>query len=286
MVLELGQPLDFLRLMRPVNSVMVGFAVLVGVAVVSPLSLLSLRSLQGFLTGFFVSAYSMVVNDYFDVRVDRVNNPDRPIASGRVSLRASLIFAFLLVAIGVASSFIRLENFIVAIVFAGIGWAYSSWGKKRGLLGNMMVASSLAVPYIYGATVVAAWSDPLVWLLASTSFLAGTGREVVKTVPDVKGDELRSIRSIARSYGASAACKIGGGFYIAAIVSAALPILIGRVGLVYTVLVLIPDAIFIYASFKLFKDSSDGNALFIKKLSLLGMLTGLIAFIVGGSVKR
>lgn len=51
------------------------------------------------------------------------------------------------------------------------------------------------------------------------------------------------------------------------------------------ILVLIPDAVFVYASIRLLRDSSERNALLIKKLSLLGMLTGLIAFIVGGSFK-
>ncbi len=275
--------LDLLKLMRPLNSAMVGFAVIVGVAVVSPFFVFSFKALQGFFTGFFVSSYSMVVNDYYDVEVDRVNSPWKPLPSGKLSLKTALGFALLLLAVGLASSLVSLENFAVASLFAGVGWSYSSWGKKKGLLGNMMVASSLAVPFIYGATTMGAWRDPLVWFLAATSYLAGTGREVVKTVPDVKGDERRGISSVAKVYGARMACRLGAAFYVAAVLSSLAPILIGRVGLPYVGLILIPDSIFLYASYRLISDNSSDNALFIKKLSLFGMLMGLVAFLVGGS---
>jgi 4-hydroxybenzoate polyprenyltransferase len=75
---------------------------------------------------------------------------------------------------------------------------------------------------------------------------------------------------------------LGAAFYFAAVLSSLLPILIMVAGTVYVLLVLIPDAIFLYASYRLLRDSSSRNAMFIKRLSLLGMFTGLIAFILGG----
>ena len=41
----------------------------------------------GFVTGFAICAFSMVVNDYYDIEVDRVNQPTRPLPSGQVSKR-------------------------------------------------------------------------------------------------------------------------------------------------------------------------------------------------------
>ncbi|MAH21559.1 MAG: prenyltransferase, partial [Thaumarchaeota archaeon] len=67
-----------IELTRPANSIMVGCAVLIGAVVVDPNSLLGVVPLGGFLTGFFVSSYSMVVNDRYDVEVDRINAPQRP----------------------------------------------------------------------------------------------------------------------------------------------------------------------------------------------------------------
>ena len=39
----------------------------------------------GFLAGFFISGTAMITNDYFDLEVDRVNHPARPLPSGRIS---------------------------------------------------------------------------------------------------------------------------------------------------------------------------------------------------------
>ena len=62
---------------------MIGLAVIVGV-VISGVTVESYRILCGFLTGFFISSYSMVINDYFDLDVDRINAPNRPLVKGEV----------------------------------------------------------------------------------------------------------------------------------------------------------------------------------------------------------
>jgi len=41
------------------------------------------EALLGFLTGFFISGSAMISNDYFDLGVDRINRPERPLPSGR-----------------------------------------------------------------------------------------------------------------------------------------------------------------------------------------------------------
>ena len=40
----------------------------------------------GFLTGFFISGSAMISNDYFDLNVDKVNRPSRPLPSGRITI--------------------------------------------------------------------------------------------------------------------------------------------------------------------------------------------------------
>ena len=58
----------FIRLMRPVNCVMMGFAVLVGAVLARSQfgGLNWLNILFGFLTGFTFCAAAMVINDYYD----------------------------------------------------------------------------------------------------------------------------------------------------------------------------------------------------------------------------
>ncbi len=276
-------PIDFMMLTRPVNSIMVGFAVLVGVAVTAPFELLSAHTTLGFLTGFLISSYSMVVNDFYDLEVDRVNNPAKPLASGKVNLRSATAYAGILLILGIISSIlISTNNFIIAAVFAFVSWIYNYWGKKKMLLGNMMVAASVAIPYIYGGAAVGRIESLLLWFLALTSFLAATGREVVKTISDVKGDEVRQVNSIARTYGSQAAAYVGASFFLGAVASTIFPIITGQVGFIFSILIVIPNALFIYASVSIIRDDSKINVLKIKNLTLRGMIIGMLVFIGGG----
>ena len=274
-----------INLIRPINSIMVGFAVIVGIGVASPKMIFSIYSLLGFLTGFFTSSFSMVVNDYYDIEVDKVNRPDRPLPSGAISPNFAIVLALILLFIGIASSMlISLNNFVIASVFAFLAWFYNFWGKRRGFIGNIMVAASVAIPYIYGGMAVNNAYKPLLVWLALTSFLAATGREVIKTISDIKGDELRGVRSIARVHSLRFASILGAIMFLMAIVSSWIPFVTGIVGTVYAMLIIAPNLIFIYASIKILKDSSEVNALNVKSISLLGMLIGLIAFLIGGII--
>ena len=274
-----------IALMRPVNSIMIGLAVLVGMAVVSPQSALSQSAVFGFLTGFLISSYSMTINDRYDVEIDRINDPRRPIPSGKASITNAMIFASILLLLGlISSAFITVTNIIIASIFALIALSYSLWGKRRGLLGNAMVAASMAVPFVYGGVASGGGGQVLIWSLAFTAFLAGTGREVIKTISDIKGDEARGIRSVAITRGSKNASRIGGAFFIAAIIAALIPLMIGEVGLVYAIMIMVPDGILVYATMKIIRNYSTESAERVKTLVLLGMMTGLIAFIVGGAL--
>ncbi|MEM3708686.1 MAG: UbiA family prenyltransferase [Nitrososphaerales archaeon] len=272
-----------LALMRPINSIMVGFAVIVGIGVASPSMIFSIYSLLGFLTGFLISSFSMVVNDYYDIEVDKVNRPDRPLPRGSISKNSAIILALILLSIGILSSIlISLSNFLIASIFAFLAWFYNFWAKKRGLIGNFIVATSISIPYIYGGVAVGKADEPLLLWLALTSFLAGTGREVIKTISDVAGDEIRGIKSIARIHGSRFASILGAIMFFMAIISSWFPFITGIVSIVYAILILIPNLIFIYASAKILKNPSKANALHVKSIALLGMLLGLIAFLIGG----
>ncbi|MCS7116949.1 MAG: UbiA family prenyltransferase [Nitrososphaerota archaeon] len=272
-----------ITLMRPINSLMVGFAVLVGVVIASPKMIFSPQSLLGFMTGFFISSYSMVVNDCYDLEVDRVNNPHKPLPSGKVTIKSAILLSIVLLMIGLFSAIlISTFNFLIALTFAIIAWIYNSWGKRKGLIGNMMVALSVSIPYIYGGFAIGKLDDLLIWFLTIISFLAATGREVVKTISDVEGDKLRDVKSVARVYGSAYAARFSATLFLVAVTLSFLPIIFRIVGLTYTLLILIPDAIFVYASISILKDYTPQNALRIKKVTLMGMFMGLVSFVVGG----
>src|SRR2546430_10354321 len=131
---------------------MIGLAVIVGYFVSKPATVSPLAIVLGFVTGFAICAFSMVVNDYYDIEVDRVNQPTRPLPSGQVSKKGAVGIAAVVLGVGFAAAGLLLDLTAVLIValYSFLAWLYDSRAKKDGLAGNLIVASSLALPFIYG----------------------------------------------------------------------------------------------------------------------------------------
>jgi len=273
-------------ILRPLNCAMIGFAVIVGEFVSKPAHISLPQSAFGFLTGFFVCAYSMVVNDVYDVEVDKVNEPDRPIPSGKITIEEGYRFSYALLLAGLAFSVLSLNLVAVAIaaLYALLSWLYNSRAKKAGLAGNLIVASSLAIPFVYGGVVAGGGIfSSLLLMMAFTAFFAGVGREVVKAMADVEGDKKRGVRSIAMVRGMGAAADVGAGLFLLAVVTSWLPLVLRLANAIYLFGVAVPDVIFVYLAVSIVREHDEKNAHRVKTVALLGMLAGLIVFI-GGAV--
>jgi geranylgeranylglycerol-phosphate geranylgeranyltransferase len=275
-----------LDLIRPANCVMIGFAVIVGAFVSKPATVPAFQLALGFFTGFFICAYSMGVNDIYDQEVDRINRPDRPIPSGRISVQEASRASWALLAIGVACSVLSLIPLAIAIAlaYAFISWLYNSKAKRTGLPGNLIVASSLAIPFIYGGAVSGgSIGGSLLLMMALTAFFSGVGREVVKSMADVEGDAKREVSSIARTRGLGVASVVGACFFLLAVLTSWVPLLTGLANQVYTYGVIIPDVIFTYLAVAILARHEPASAYRVKRIALAGMTVGLLVFI-GGAV--
>jgi geranylgeranylglycerol-phosphate geranylgeranyltransferase len=273
-----------ISIVRPINCAMIGFAVIIGYFVSKPTAVSPEAIVLGFVTGFAICAFSMVVNDYYDIEVDRVNQPTRPLPSGAVSKSGAVGIAVLMLAVGFAATAVLLdaEALLIVALYSFLAWLYDFRAKKYGIAGNMVVASSLAIPFIYGGVISGGQVlDSLLLFMASTSFLAGVGREVVKAMADVEGDKKRGVRSYASVYGLRSAAAVGAVFFLLAVVTSLLPIALISVSIFYKVGVVLPDAAFVYLAYRILTHADVKGALSVKKTALMGMLLGLIVFIGG-----
>jgi geranylgeranylglycerol-phosphate geranylgeranyltransferase len=273
-------------LIRPVNCAMIGFAVIVGAFVSRPPSVSPFELALGFLTGFFVCAFSMIVNDVYDLEVDRVNRPDRPIPSGRVSVDEARGISYVALGLGLGSAALSLDPLAlgIAAAYALLSWLYNAWAKKTGLPGNLIVASSLAIPFVYGGAVSGgSIGGSLLLMMALTAFFSGVGREVVKGMADVEGDAKRDVNSVARRRGLRAAAWVGAAFFVLAVLTSWVPLLTGLANTVYTVGVAVPDAIFVYLAAAIVHRHEPSSAYRVKNIALAGMTVGLLVFIGGAA---
>jgi geranylgeranylglycerol-phosphate geranylgeranyltransferase len=276
----------FVRLIRPLNCAMMGFAVLIGVVLtgISHLNALWL-DLLGFLTGLSLTAASMVMNDYNDREIDSVNEPRRPIPSGVVKPGEALTFAGLLTVVGIlAAYFTNFPNpwcFLTAIIACFVFVAYTTVGKRSGLPGNFLVSTCVAIPFIYGSIVATSFVKLNVLVFAFIAFLSNTGREITKGIVDVQGDRLRNVKTLAVRYGDKTAAASAVFFYLFAITLSPIPWLIGLVSVWFIPFVVITDSGLLACSFMLLRDYSRENSRRVKNNVLLLFIFGLLAFVAG-----
>jgi len=272
------------RLMRPLNCAMMGFAVIVGAVLVKPQLVVEhwLWLVFGFFTGFTLCAAAMAINDYWDRAIDAINEPKRPIPSGAVKPNEALAFVGLLSAIGFELALaVSSLCFVVAIASLAIVATYLTVGKKSGLPGNFLVSACVAIPFIYGSVTVSGTVGLNVLFFAAMAFLSNTGREITKGIVDVVGDRAEKVKTLAVRYGERPAAIAAAAFYLAAVALTPIPWLMGSVSVWFIPFVLATDIGLVACSAILLTDHSREKARKIKKIVLLLFIVGLLAYVFG-----
>lgn len=274
----------YLRLMRPVNSIMMGFAVIVGAALANQNRTIMIWSnlIFGFITGFALTAASMTINDYYDRKIDAVNEPKRPIPSGLIESKEALSFAFVLTAVGLAAAYItNISCLVIAMISWIVSVTYTMVGKRSGLPGNFLVSAVVAIPFIYGSVAAVNSLGLNVLVFASMAFFSNTGREITKGIVDVEGDKSQNVKTLTVRYGEKRAAIVAAIFYLLAVLLSPIPWLLNLVSFWFIPLGAIFDFGLSAFSFMLLKDYSRENAKKIKNIILFWFILGLLAFVVG-----
>ena len=241
-------------------------------------------ALLGFLTGFFVSGSANISNDYFDLEVDRVNQPGRPLPSGRVSARELWTLSILFAAAGFSAAELLGPS---VLALAAVAWLaaflYNARLKEMGLLGNLTVASCVAMTAVMGGAAVESING-MVLTFAALAFLFDLGEEIAADAMDAKGDEMRSSRSIASSKGRGYALRLSAGIFAAFIMATFIPFLMGWQGRAYLLLALAADICMAYFIIKLIGSRSieEGRAQIRRLYLTWGMLA--LALIVSNLI--
>ncbi len=179
----------FMRLTRVEHSIMLVLAVLAA-ELLSGRVALGIPFVASLVTPILVSMGSFAINDYFDVEADRANGfRDRPIVSGQISKGEAFRWAVcLLVAGALASALINAYALAIAVAFAALAFLYSYRLKDMLLLGNVYIAFSMVIPFIYGDFVVSRSLGLTIVLVSIVVFLSGLAREVHGMIRDREGD--------------------------------------------------------------------------------------------------
>jgi len=198
---------DAVEILRPVNCLMGALTVIIGLLNTRTGVLpekLAINLILGIIAYVFIAGSGMVINDIYDIEIDKINRPQRPIPRGSITLgQAKILFALYLIIGLIASIFnsalniLGILNIIIAAVFGLIGWIYAKWGKKSGFLGNIIVSISFSIGLIYGAVLNSSIIPIYIYFFFFTSFFLLLSREVIKGCEDIEGDIQQGVKTLA-----------------------------------------------------------------------------------------
>jgi chlorophyll synthase len=207
-VLELLKPITWFP---PMWAFTCG-AIASGVALRDRLPSLALGLL---ITGPLVCATSQAANDWYDRHVDAINEPQRPIPSGRIpgtwGFRIALLWTALSMLIAIPLGVAGMFAVAIALAFA---WAYSAPPlrfKQNGWIGNLAVGVTYeGLAWITGTIIMLGGAIPSAGILVIAA-LYSLGAHGILTLNDFKsidGDRQMGIRSLPASLGITRAAWV------------------------------------------------------------------------------
>ncbi|MEI7596693.1 MAG: geranylgeranylglycerol-phosphate geranylgeranyltransferase [Bacteroidota bacterium] len=167
------------------------------------------------LATIFIAAAGNVINDYFDMRIDRINKPNKMVLGKHIKRRVAILLNIIFNALGVLFGFLAsylIGRFSLGLIFISMTFLmlfYSSTLKKRFLSGNLLVALlSAFVPVIVGIYEnigLNAVSNEKIIILALVygvfAFVISFVREISKDLEDIYGDEICGCTTLAVTLG-------------------------------------------------------------------------------------
>ncbi len=173
----------------------------------------------GLLLGLtFAHHFGVMVNDYFDVKIDEVNRKRTPLSSGVISFREAKVTAGVLMAMAMAT-FLSLnwDAFLLGLALLGLAWVYSAppiRTKRMYLLGTLTLALIALFCQYTGASLWVMEKTLLVYPpeVALATVVGVTFGFMVKDVEDVEGDRRFGVRTNYTLFGIKVGRILSGTF--------------------------------------------------------------------------
>jgi len=197
----------FFQMTRPSNILPVAILNLIGGTIANP-SILQLLTNNHFLILMFVtqlvSSGSMVVNDIFDYEIDKINNKNRPLPKGIITIKEALFFFFLLISIALYLNTIYLKSPFV-LVDTLLITLYTPVFKKIPIIKNIIcatvVSSSIFISGISATHLILPENEILLFSTCKLLFSYSIYLEIMLDISDKEGDKQNGINTLPVLFG-------------------------------------------------------------------------------------
>lgn len=182
---------SFIRLTRVGNLFIIAFAQYFTAFFLMKQGKLVFTDLKFFLLSLstvMIAAAGYIINDYYDIKIDFINKPDRVVIGKSITRRYAILFHTVLSGLGILiGAYVSLWIGAVNIISVFLLWLYSNLLKRLPFVGNLSVAfltglSLILVDLYYHS------GNYMIYIYASFAFFMTLIREIIKDMEDLKGD--------------------------------------------------------------------------------------------------
>ena len=183
--------------------------------------------LWGALMAAVLNSANNAINQIYDLDIDRVNKPRRPLPSGALGMRDAWVFTLVCFAISLVLAWLatppgleaRRECLWIVLVTCVFVWAYSApplQTKRKGLWANLTIAIPRGMLLkVAGWSTVKTILDPEPWFIGAIFGLFVLGASTTKDFADIEGDRAGGCQTLPILYGVKKAAWIIAPFFVA-----------------------------------------------------------------------
>jgi 4-hydroxybenzoate polyprenyltransferase len=190
-----------LRIVRPVNLVMIALLQAVALFSLGEFNYLAYHPEKTFYllaSTMLIAAAGYIINDYFDVKIDLINKPDKVVIGIGLSRRIAIILHITFTAVGLFLAWlVNYTTLALTVISATLLYFYSSSYKKQFLVGNLVIAALGSLSILICQAYIGELHQGKVLAYSIFAGLITLLREVVKDQEDVRGDEAFQSTSLA-----------------------------------------------------------------------------------------
>ncbi len=236
--------MKFIKLLRPINLLIIVFTMIGGAYHMSSTNYFQFIRFNAFDFGLLIFSTLLIagagniINDYFDIKADRINKPKKIIIGKYIKKRWAILIHWLfnglavIISIYLSVKYHSLWFVFIYILTGNFLWYYSIKLKKRVVIGNLIIALMTAlIPILviqffkvsnesnelFSPFHSTTWGIDinynLLYLLAVCALITNIAREIIKDIQDMKGDQEIRVRSLPMLIGKTKA------YWIAAIIA-------------------------------------------------------------------
>lgn len=270
-----------IKIIRPLNFLITFFSVIVAAIISSPDKFLGLSVFLAALAASLVMASGNVINDIYDIGIDKINKPFRPLSSGNITIKEAyaLYFIFIIASIFI-SALVNEQALAIVLISILLLFFYSKYLKQIPLVGNLTVAFLTGLVFIFGGIAV---KNPTAAIVPAVfAFLINLIREIIKDMEDVVGDKQTGVNTYPIKFGFQKSKYVILFISLTLVLYTLYPFITQLYKIEYFVVAMvIVNPILVYCLKILFADQSQKNLKMISSLLKLSMVFGLIAIYLG-----